>query len=204
LEGYGYYVDMNQEAKQQDKSQECLLSGSNLEIIDTSSTTTPIKRSMVGQNGAPPRSANIKPSHSPILSLFEQESSEQSNNRSLSQQSDTAPIVQFASKSAVMGLLQLIDAGDTSESKTIQEETGKASEENSSPNNSPSMNPAEQSKLRVANGFFIDWNPKIMNRTTKLKIPMFMPHWGNDFWRIYGNKLRVNGTQEEVCMLGGS
>lgn len=31
-----------------------------------------------------------------------------------------------------------------------------------------------------------------------------MPRFGSDFWRVYGNKLRVFGTQEGVCVLDGS
>lgn len=30
-----------------------------------------------------------------------------------------------------------------------------------------------------------------------------MPPWDSDFWNTYGNKLRVNGTVEGVCVLGG-
>lgn len=29
-----------------------------------------------------------------------------------------------------------------------------------------------------------------------------MPTWDSDFWRVYGNKLRVNGTAEGICELG--
>ena len=29
-----------------------------------------------------------------------------------------------------------------------------------------------------------------------------MPPFDSDFWRVYGNKLRVNGTAEGVCVLG--
>lgn len=28
-----------------------------------------------------------------------------------------------------------------------------------------------------------------------------MPPWESDFWNVYGNKLRVNGTQEGICYL---
>ena len=31
-----------------------------------------------------------------------------------------------------------------------------------------------------------------------------MPAFGSDFWRVYGNKLRVFGTEEGVCVLDGS
>lgn len=30
-----------------------------------------------------------------------------------------------------------------------------------------------------------------------------MPVWGSDFWRVYGNRLRVFGTDEGVCELAG-
>lgn len=30
-----------------------------------------------------------------------------------------------------------------------------------------------------------------------------MPRFGSDFWRVYGNRLRVFGTQEGVCVLDG-
>ncbi|KAK5174748.1 uncharacterized protein LTR77_001831 [Saxophila tyrrhenica] len=31
-----------------------------------------------------------------------------------------------------------------------------------------------------------------------------MPGWGSDFWRVYGNRLRVFGTEEAMCVLDGS
>lgn len=34
--------------------------------------------------------------------------------------------------------------------------------------------------------------------------PGGMPKFGSDFWRVYGNKLRVFGTQEGVCVLGNA
>ena len=30
-----------------------------------------------------------------------------------------------------------------------------------------------------------------------------MPSWDSDFWNVYGNKLRVNGTVEGMCELVG-
>ncbi|KAL8815552.1 MAG: hypothetical protein Q9223_005314 [Gallowayella weberi] len=33
--------------------------------------------------------------------------------------------------------------------------------------------------------------------------PRRLPAWESDFWKVFGNKLRVNGTVEEVCCLGG-
>lgn len=35
----------------------------------------------------------------------------------------------------------------------------------------------------------------------KRRIRALMPEWGCDFWNVYGNKLRVNGTREGVCFL---
>lgn len=35
-------------------------------------------------------------------------------------------------------------------------------------------------------------------------IPNGMPKFGSDFWRVYGNKLRVFGTQEGVCLMDSS
>ncbi|KAL8806747.1 MAG: hypothetical protein Q9182_001145 [Xanthomendoza sp. 2 TL-2023] len=32
--------------------------------------------------------------------------------------------------------------------------------------------------------------------------PRRLPAWESDFWKVFGNKLRVNGTVEEVCRLG--
>ena len=38
--------------------------------------------------------------------------------------------------------------------------------------------------------------------TTLLGTPVvMMPHWASEFWKIYGNKLRINGTIEGVCDL---
>lgn len=28
-----------------------------------------------------------------------------------------------------------------------------------------------------------------------------IPQWNSEFWRTYGNKLRIYGTEEEVCDL---
>lgn len=36
---------------------------------------------------------------------------------------------------------------------------------------------------------------------TKAIIPTMMPHEQSSFWTRYGNKLRVNGTVEEVCVI---
>jgi poly(A)-specific ribonuclease len=30
-----------------------------------------------------------------------------------------------------------------------------------------------------------------------------MPRFEGDFWRVYGNRLRVFGTEEGVCVLNG-
>ncbi|MCJ1246045.1 hypothetical protein MMC30_003249 [Trapelia coarctata] len=34
-------------------------------------------------------------------------------------------------------------------------------------------------------------------------VSQFMPVWKSDFWNVYGNKLRVNGTVEGICDLTG-
>jgi poly(A)-specific ribonuclease len=39
------------------------------------------------------------------------------------------------------------------------------------------------------------------HRREEVTIPDGMPKFGSDFWRTYGNKLRVFGTQEGVCVL---
>ena len=33
---------------------------------------------------------------------------------------------------------------------------------------------------------------------------LMMPPWNSQFWKLYGNKLRVNGTKEGVCNLSDS
>lgn len=33
------------------------------------------------------------------------------------------------------------------------------------------------------------------------KVSRYMPSWDSDFWNVYGNKLRVNGTVEGICDL---
>ena len=51
-------------------------------------------------------------------------------------------------------------------------------------------------------------SPLPTKRATPLKVPrsnnplQYMPPWDSDFWTLYGNKLRVNGTTEGVCKLG--
>lgn len=57
---------------------------------------------------------------------------------------------------------------------------------------------------RIARGTFVDKKPVAGIQKKELVIPTFMPHFANDFWRVYGNKLRVNGTVEEVCDLNGA
>ncbi|KAL9079827.1 MAG: hypothetical protein Q9157_001336 [Trypethelium eluteriae] len=37
----------------------------------------------------------------------------------------------------------------------------------------------------------------------EVKLSKTMPPWKSDFWRVYENKLRVFGTEEEVCILNG-
>ncbi|CAK1364884.1 hypotheticalsprotein [Cercospora beticola] len=45
---------------------------------------------------------------------------------------------------------------------------------------------------------------KFHMQTENVTIPDGMPKFGSDFWRVYGNKLRVFGTQEAVCSLDDS
>ena len=39
---------------------------------------------------------------------------------------------------------------------------------------------------------------------TKSEAKLMMPSYNRPFWTVYGNKLRVNGTLEEVCIVGSS
>ena len=61
----------------------------------------------------------------------------------------------------------------------------------------------EERHARKILGTFIDQRPRAKNgsRPRPTSASTFMPHFGNDFWRVYGNKLRVNGTDEEVLDL---
>ncbi|CAK3998656.1 CAF1 family ribonuclease like [Lecanosticta acicola] len=49
-----------------------------------------------------------------------------------------------------------------------------------------------------------EYNPRDLQHRYKreaVTIPGGVPVFGSDFWRVYGNKLRVFGTQEGVCIL---
>ena len=49
-----------------------------------------------------------------------------------------------------------------------------------------------------------EYNPrdrKHRHREEQITIAGGVPRFGSDFWRVYGNKLRVFGTQEGVCVL---
>jgi hypothetical protein len=50
-------------------------------------------------------------------------------------------------------------------------------------------------------------DPFVMSRnqvfTEEKGIEGGMPRFGGDFWRVYGNRLRVFGTEEGVCALNG-
>ena len=61
----------------------------------------------------------------------------------------------------------------------------------------------EERHARRIQGTFIDQKPrkKDGSRPGLAGVSTFMPHFGNDFWRVYGNKLRVNGTDEEMLDL---
>ena len=55
---------------------------------------------------------------------------------------------------------------------------------------------------RKMRGTFVDLQPTIPGIRQQLTIPTLMPHFENDFWRIYGNKLRVFGIEgEQICDL---
>ncbi|MCJ1389378.1 hypothetical protein MMC18_002235 [Xylographa bjoerkii] len=59
----------------------------------------------------------------------------------------------------------------------------------------------------IAN-FMDGWNtppppaPKVVDASEQ-PASRLMPPWDSDFWNVYGNKLRVNGTVEGVCDLSG-
>ncbi|MCJ1436352.1 hypothetical protein MMC27_005731 [Xylographa pallens] len=44
--------------------------------------------------------------------------------------------------------------------------------------------------------------PKVLDASEQ-PASRLMPPWDSDFWNVYGNKLRVNGTVEGVCDLSG-
>ena len=44
--------------------------------------------------------------------------------------------------------------------------------------------------------------PKVLDASEE-PASRLMPPWDSDFWNVYGNKLRVNGTVEGVCDLSG-
>ncbi|GAB7333548.1 hypothetical protein MBLNU13_g05124t1 [Cladosporium sp. NU13] len=50
-------------------------------------------------------------------------------------------------------------------------------------------------------------DPFVMSRKKSLAVEKGieggMPRFGGDFWRVYGNRLRVFGTEEGVCVLNG-
>ena len=41
----------------------------------------------------------------------------------------------------------------------------------------------------------------VISHVDSVPRPRLMPPWESDFWNVYGNKLRVNGTLEGVCIL---
>ena len=41
----------------------------------------------------------------------------------------------------------------------------------------------------------------VAERTSPSSVFAMMPPWESDFWNVYGNKLRVNGTLEGICHL---
>jgi len=44
--------------------------------------------------------------------------------------------------------------------------------------------------------------PKVLDASEQ-PASRLMPPWDSDFWNVYGNKLRVNGTVEGHCDLSG-
>ncbi|KAL8873587.1 MAG: hypothetical protein Q9174_000979 [Haloplaca sp. 1 TL-2023] len=46
------------------------------------------------------------------------------------------------------------------------------------------------------------FEPPKSNRPKEGEIGKRMPGWDSDFWNVYGNKLRVNGTIEQTCQVG--
>ncbi|KAL1588927.1 hypothetical protein WHR41_02368 [Cladosporium halotolerans] len=49
--------------------------------------------------------------------------------------------------------------------------------------------------------FSMSWKKKFVDERTSRGIEGGMPRFGGDFWRVYGNRLRVFGTEEGVCAL---
>ncbi|KAL8704638.1 MAG: hypothetical protein Q9201_002224 [Fulgogasparrea decipioides] len=46
------------------------------------------------------------------------------------------------------------------------------------------------------------FEPAVQSNTKGPDVGGRMPAWDSDFWNVYGNKLRVNGTIEQVCHVG--
>ena len=61
----------------------------------------------------------------------------------------------------------------------------------------PPMLPPPEPAAAPRPGDYWHWTPH--NPPT----PPMMPDWADPIWRVYGNKLRVNGTAEGVCHLDG-
>ncbi|MCJ1473203.1 hypothetical protein MMC13_001854 [Lambiella insularis] len=56
----------------------------------------------------------------------------------------------------------------------------------------------------VTNEWIVRDSPPKVLRGAGSTPSRLMPPWGSDFWNVYGNKLRVNGTREGVCRLSGA
>ena len=78
----------------------------------------------------------------------------------------------------------------------LQEESGDGNEdvdENLRPTARPGIHSRSASSLAV---------PEALSVEGKAATKM-MPPWKSDFWNVYGNKLRVNGTVEGICDMTG-
>lgn len=51
--------------------------------------------------------------------------------------------------------------------------------------------------------FVMSRNAPVVDERKLRGIEGGMPRFGGDFWRVYGNRLRVFGTEESVCVLNG-
>lgn len=54
-----------------------------------------------------------------------------------------------------------------------------------------------------SNSSYITYNPVLPPAIIALHQNTMMPPFQDDFWNIYSNRLRVNGTVEGICIFGG-
>ncbi|MCJ1283647.1 hypothetical protein MMC26_002978 [Xylographa opegraphella] len=68
--------------------------------------------------------------------------------------------------------------------------------------------PGEPAAISAAEDFIDKWTtplpsvPRVLDASEQ-PASRLIPPWDSDFWNVYGNKLRVNGTVEGVCDLSG-